>query len=137
MFLARPVGVTFTALWIVYWLEQAPRRRGTPSEFDRKQRSVPLSGAVVIPILILVPPWEYVTFGGPIPRDGALACAGLAIFGLGIAILAAAMRALGAAYTSISEFNQIIVLSQAAPTGSSVILVTWARYWSCSEWACR
>lgn len=79
---------------------QAWRPRGEASEYDKKQRRVYLSGVVVVPILILVPSWEYVSFTGPIPRDGPLAFAGLAVFASGILVLAAAMKALGRLYTS-------------------------------------
>ena len=87
-------------LWIAYWLAQAKRQSGVPSEYDKKQRRVYLSGVVVIPLLILVLPWEYVSFSGPIPRDGPLAFAGLLVFASGILILVSAMRALGKLYTS-------------------------------------
>jgi len=99
-FVSRPVGATFLALWILYWLVQANRQRGEPSEFDRKQRVAYLAGAVYIPILLVVPSWEYTNLSGPIPRDGPFALAGLILFAFGIIVLAAAMRALGRFYTS-------------------------------------
>lgn len=99
-FLSRPVGVAYLALWISYWLVQATRLRGVPSEYDTKQRRVYLSGVVIIPVLILVPTWEYISFSGPIPRDGLVAFAGLLLFAVGILLMAAAMRSLGRLYTS-------------------------------------
>ncbi len=59
-----------------------------------------LSAFVYVPVLVLVPPWEYVSFEGPIPRDGLAAWAGLVVFALGILTMAAAMKALGKLYTS-------------------------------------
>ena len=68
--------------------------------YDKRQRLVYVSGVVIIPILIVVMPWEYTHFDGPLPRDGLLAWFGLVLFGLGIAILATAMKTLGRLYTS-------------------------------------
>jgi len=99
-FVNRPIGATYLALWITYWLVQARRQRGEPSEFDRKQRIAYLAGAVYIPVLLIVPSWEYTHLNGPIPRDGPLALAGLVLFGFGIIVLVAAMRGLGRLYTS-------------------------------------
>jgi len=59
-----------------------------------------LAGIVYVPTLIIIPPWEYVTFSEPIPRDGPLAWFGLALFTLGIILLAFAMKVLGGLYTS-------------------------------------
>ncbi len=98
--LSRPVGASYVVLWVAYWLVQAGRPVGEPSEYDRQQRWVYSSGAVIIPFLVVAPPWEYVNFGGPIPRDGPLAWAGLVTFALGILLLGAAMKALGKMYTS-------------------------------------
>lgn len=88
------------ALWITYWLVQANRQRGDPSEFDRKQRIAYLAGAAYIPVLLVVPSWEYTHLNGPIPRDGPLALVGLVLFASGIIVLITAMRALGRLYTS-------------------------------------
>jgi len=99
-FISRPVGSAYLVLWISYWVVQASRQRGQPSEYDRRQRSVYLAGIVYLPILIIIPPWEYVTFSEPIPRDGPLAWFGLALFALGIILLASAMKTLGGLYTS-------------------------------------
>ena len=68
-FVRRPVGAAFLALWVAYWLVQANRQRGESSEFHRKQRIAYLAGVVYIPVLLVVPSWEYVNLSGPIPRD--------------------------------------------------------------------
>jgi len=99
-FVNRPVGAAYLVLWITYWLVQANRQRGEPSEFDKKQRVAYLAGAVYIPVLVVVPSWEYTHLNGPIPRDGPLALVGLVLFASGIIVLASAMRALGRLYTS-------------------------------------
>lgn len=99
-FLLRPVGAVYVVLWMAYWLVQAGRRRGQASSYDRKQRIVYVSGVIVIPVLVVVVPLEYAHFTGPIPRDGSVSWAGLALFALGITVLAAAMRTLGELYTS-------------------------------------
>ena len=99
-FINRPVGASYLTMWIAYWLVQATRKRGEPSEYDKKQRWVYLTGAAYIPLLIVVPSWEYANFAGPIPRNGPWAWAGLALFACGILVLAAAMRVLGRLYTS-------------------------------------
>ncbi len=99
-FLLRPVGTGYVVLWITYWVMQAGRRRGQASSYDRKQRIVYVSGVIVIPALVVVVPWEYAHFTGPIPRDGPVSWVGLALFALGIIVLAAAMRTLGKLYTS-------------------------------------
>ena len=99
-FLLRPVGAVYVVLWIAYWLVQAGRRRGQASSYDRKQRIVYVSGVIIIPVLMVVVPWEYTHFTGPIPRDDLVSWAGLALFALGITVLAAAVRTLGELYTS-------------------------------------
>ncbi len=104
-FLYRPIGVTYVALWIAYWLVQASRQRGKPSEYDKKQRVTYASGVVIIPALIIATPWEYAHFSGPIPRDGPSAWFGLLLFGLGIVLLATAMKTLGRFYTSYLEIQ--------------------------------
>lgn len=100
-FLQRPVGAVCLALWIVWWLLIAVgRQRGAPSTYDRSQWAILALGIVALLGLILVPPWEYVHFSGPIPRDGALAWIGLGLFAAGIALQAAAFWSLRGLYTS-------------------------------------
>jgi protein-S-isoprenylcysteine O-methyltransferase Ste14 len=100
-FLRRPVGVVYLALWIAWWLLiAAGRQRGAPSAYDRSQRLIYALGVAALASLVILPPWEYAHFTGPIPRDGPLAWAGLALFGAGIGLQAAAFRALRGLYTS-------------------------------------
>lgn len=100
-FLRRPVGALYLALWLVWWLVTSLGRQiGAPSAYDRTQRVIVLALSFVsVPLLIVGPPWEYAHFAGPIPRDGPLAWAGLALFATGIALQAAAMWALRGFYT--------------------------------------
>jgi protein-S-isoprenylcysteine O-methyltransferase Ste14 len=100
-FLRRPVGAAYLALWIAWWLLIAVgRQRGTPSAHDRSQWLILVLGIVALAGVILMPPWEYARFSGPIPRDGPLAWAGLALFAAGIALQAAAFWSLRGLYTS-------------------------------------
>jgi protein-S-isoprenylcysteine O-methyltransferase Ste14 len=100
-FLQRPVGATYLALWIGWWgLIAVGRQRGVPSTYDRSQRGILALGIVALVGLIVVPPWEYARFHGPIPRDGLLAWTGLALFAAGIALQSAAFWALRGLYTS-------------------------------------
>lgn len=100
-FIHRSVGMIYLALWVVWWLVTAlGRQRGVPSAYDQKQGAIVMALSVlIVPVLIVVPPWEYAHFAGPIPRDGPLAWAGLTLFVGGIALQAAAMWALRGMYT--------------------------------------
>jgi len=101
VFVQRPVGVTYLVLWSGWWLVIAVgRRRGAKSADDKSQRTVLALGILALIGLILLPPWEYAHFAGPIPRDGLLAWAGLCLFAAGIALQSAAFRALRGFYTS-------------------------------------
>jgi protein-S-isoprenylcysteine O-methyltransferase Ste14 len=94
------VGIPYLALSAALWLLAMMRQRGVPSTYDRKQRVIVIAiGVAAAPLLIAMPPWEYAHFSGPVPRDGPLAWAGLAILALGIALQGAAMWALGSFYT--------------------------------------
>lgn len=100
-FVRRPVGVTYLALWVAWWIVLAlGRRRGVPSEYDRKQRVIVSLGTAALAVVIIASPWEYAHFAGPIPRDGALAWAGLVLFAVGIVLQAAALWVLRGFYTS-------------------------------------
>jgi protein-S-isoprenylcysteine O-methyltransferase Ste14 len=100
-FLRRPVGAAYLALWVVWWLLIAVgRQRGVPSAYDRSQRVILALGIGALVGLILVPPWEYTHFSGPIPRDSPLAWIGLALFAAGIVLQAAGFWALRGLYTS-------------------------------------
>ena len=100
-FLERPVGAIYLALWIAWWLLlSAGRQRGIASGHDRSQRPIVALGIVALVGLIVLPPWEYAHFSGPIPRDGALAWIGLGAFAAGVGLQAAALRALRDLYTT-------------------------------------
>jgi protein-S-isoprenylcysteine O-methyltransferase Ste14 len=101
-FLRHPLGITYLVLWVAWWLVRlVGMRRGVPSAYDQKQRPmVRLSGATVIPLLILVPPWEYARVAGPIPRNGPLAWVGLIVFAAGILLQFLALQALHGLYTT-------------------------------------
>lgn len=100
-FVQRPVGAVYLALWIAWWLLIAVgRQRGAASAYNRSQRLIYALGIVALVGLVVLPPWEYAHFSGPIPRDGPLAWLGLALFAAGIVLQAAAFRALRGLYTS-------------------------------------
>jgi len=99
-FLRQPVGVSYTLLWAAWGTVTAlGRERGVPSSYDRKQRGFMALGFAIAPILFAGPPFEYAHLAGPIPRDGALAWFGLALFGVGVAVQTLAMWALHGLYT--------------------------------------
>lgn len=100
-FITKPLGAIYTALWII-WMSATMilRREGVRSEYDIKQRVVLIvSGIISIFVLLIAPPWEYVHFGGPIPRNGALAWIGITLFAAGVAISIWAMLELGKLFT--------------------------------------
>ena len=99
-FLHRPVAVTDLILWVAWWVVIILLRpQGVASEHEQKQRGLMAATGVVMVLLILVPPYEYAHCNGPIPRDTALAWAGLALFAAGVYLQAASMRALQGLYT--------------------------------------
>ncbi len=100
-FLARPVGAVYLVLWTVWWaVTFLGRRSGVRSAEDRGQRwLVLLLGVVLVPTLVFLPPWEYAHLPGPIPRDGAVAWVGLALFAAGITMQAWAMWTLRGFFT--------------------------------------
>ncbi|MCL7453622.1 MAG: isoprenylcysteine carboxylmethyltransferase family protein [Anaerolineae bacterium] len=100
-FVQRPVGAVYLALWIGWWLLIAVgRQRGVASAYNRSQRLIYILGIVALVILVVVPPWEYAHYPGPIPRDGPLAWIGLTLFAAGIVLQAATFRTLRGLYTS-------------------------------------
>lgn len=100
-FLQRPVGAVYLALWLTWWLLVAMgRQRGVQSTYNRSQRLIYTLGIVALVVLVVLPPWEYAHFTGPIPRDGPLAWIGLALFAAGSGLQAAAFWALRGLYTS-------------------------------------
>lgn len=100
-FLSDPVGIAYLILWNVWWaVTFLGRRQGIETRHDKGQRALVIAASVVsVPWLILVPPWEYSRFVGPMTRGGILAYAGLVLFALGILIQSIAMFQLRGAYT--------------------------------------
>ena len=100
-FVRRPVGAAYLILWVAWWLLiLIGRQSGVPSAYDRSQRSILTLGIVALVGLVVVPPWEYARFAGPISRDGPLAWLGLGLFAAGIVLQAAAFWVLRGMYTS-------------------------------------
>lgn len=99
-FIRRPVGAVYLVLWIVWGLVTAlGRQRGAASTYDKSQRVFAAVGGPIMIALIVMAPWEYASFDGPIPRDGFVAWIGLALFAAGNVLQAAAMWALHGLYT--------------------------------------
>lgn len=100
-FVRRPLTATFLGLWSLWWLAIAlGRQRGAPSRYDRSQRGIMALGILALVALVLAVPWEYAHVGGPLPRSGPLAWAGLVVFALGIVLQVTAFWALRGLYTS-------------------------------------
>lgn len=100
-FIRRPVGAIYLTLWVMWGLVTAlGRQRGVASLHDKSQRAFTVLGGPIMLALIVVAPWEYANFTGPIARDGLLAWIGLALFAVGDGLQAAAMWALHGLYTS-------------------------------------
>jgi protein-S-isoprenylcysteine O-methyltransferase Ste14 len=95
------IGPAYLILWNVWWLVTfMGRQRGIKTPYDHKQRIwVILSGSLSVPFLIIVPPWEFSSFSGPIPRAGLTAWIGLLLFALGIILQSIAMWQLRSFYT--------------------------------------
>jgi len=99
-FIRQPVGALYLILWIVWGLVTAlGRQRGVVSIYDKSQRIFTGLGGPIMIAIIVVAPWEYANFSGPIPRDGLLAWLGLALFAIGDLLQAAAMWSLHGLYT--------------------------------------
>ncbi len=70
-FLRQPVGALYLALWIVWGLVTAlGRQRGVVSTYDKSQRIFTGLGGPIMIAIIVVAPWEYANFNGPIPVTG-------------------------------------------------------------------
>lgn len=98
-FVSKLVGIlslSLTALW--FFAVSIFRQTGAPSAYDRKQRII-LAATSWVFVAVLVAPWEYSNFTGPLPRDGLLSYFGLAIFALGVGLQIAAMLELKERYT--------------------------------------
>ena len=96
----RPVGVVLLAIWFFWWWTTAwYRPLGSASSYSRRALGMALLLIPAYLVGLVVVPWEYAHYAGPIPRDGALAWVGLALFALGALLGAWAMRTLSGHYT--------------------------------------
>ncbi len=99
-FVRRPVGFVLLAIWFFWWWTTAwYRPLGSTSRYSRRALGMALLLIPAYAVGLVVIPWEYAHFAGPIPRDGALAWIGLAFFALGALLGAWAMRSLNGSYT--------------------------------------
>jgi protein-S-isoprenylcysteine O-methyltransferase Ste14 len=100
-FCRSPVGMTYLILWNIWWIVTfLGRRKGDETPHDMSQKwLVILSGVISVPFLILVPPWEFASFPGPIPRAGITAWIRLILFAIGIIMQSIAMWQLRSYYT--------------------------------------
>jgi len=101
-FVQRPVGAAYLVIFTPWFVTTAlGRTTGVRSRHDRGQLPVVAAlGVLSYPGILVFEPWEYATFSGPIPRDGPLAWAGLAVFAVGVALNAWAMWALRGMFTA-------------------------------------
>lgn len=110
-FLQRPVGVIYLVLFTIWMIVTVLGRKiGSISTYNRSQRLIITLGSLAL-IPLLIAPWEYNHFSGPIPRNGFLAWIGLALFATGITLQSAAMQALQGGYTlrlSVQRGHQLI-----------------------------
>lgn len=95
------IGLSYLILWNVWWIVTfLGRQRGVKTPYDKKQNVlVILSGSLSVPFLIIIPPWEFAHFSGPVPRAGLTAWIGLLLFALGIILQSIAMWQLRSYYT--------------------------------------
>jgi len=75
VFSRSSVGIAYLMLWNIWWIVTfLGRQKGVVTPYDRRQKwLVILSGMISVPFIIVVPPWEYAHFSGPIPRAGLTA----------------------------------------------------------------
>lgn len=92
-FLQRPMGIPLVCLWEIWWISMRWSLKQSPSISQHPLVSYVNSWALLL--LIIAPPWEYIRFHGPIPRDTAASWVGVVIFGLGIGLQLLAINALG------------------------------------------
>jgi len=98
-FVQRPVGAAYAALWMAMWVVTAIwRKRGSPSPGREHLIILSLGGVGMLALMILIP-WEYMNFDGPLERDGGLSAFGLVLFALGIMLQTAAMLKLHGGFT--------------------------------------
>jgi protein-S-isoprenylcysteine O-methyltransferase Ste14 len=111
-FLSDPLGAAFIVLWLLWGVAIASGRgRGEALIHEKKQHSiVALSGLLSFPLMILAP-WEHVTFGGPLPRDGFVPWVGILLFAIGVGLQWWSLRELGSFYTThlgIQEGHRLV-----------------------------
>jgi protein-S-isoprenylcysteine O-methyltransferase Ste14 len=111
-FIAQPLGQVFLGLWTAWWVAIAlGRQRGRPSSYDRSQRGIFVLGIVALCALVMLVPWEYSHFDGPLPRNGVLAWFGVGLFGASILLQAATFLSLRGMYTTrlgIQEGHRLV-----------------------------
>ncbi|ETA79343.1 hypothetical protein T472_0217350 [Youngiibacter fragilis 232.1] len=100
-FLRDPAGIAYLVLWNLWWIVTfIGRRQGKETKYDKGQRAIVLVVSIIsIPWLIIVPPWEYSSFDGPIARGGLVSFGGLVLFATGITVQAISMLQLKGSYT--------------------------------------
>ncbi len=111
-FLSNPLGVVFIGLWLLWGVVLGSgRTRGEESSYEKKQHMIIALSGVVCFTLIMLAPWEHVTFGGPLPRVGLTPWLGIVLIGAGIFLQWWSLRELGAFYTThlgIQEKHRLI-----------------------------
>jgi len=99
-FARRPIGIVFLVIWFFWWLTIALYRRlGAASKYSRRIVVMTLALIPVYLVMLVVAPWEYGHYTGPIPRDGPLSWVGLVLFAAGALLSAWAMRTLRGSFT--------------------------------------
>jgi protein-S-isoprenylcysteine O-methyltransferase len=100
-FVRQPIGVLYLVLWGVYnSLRHWGVRGGVASADDKNQRTFWSLGRPIMIAIVVVAPWEYANFAGPIPRGGMLAWLGLTLFAGGDFLQVFAMSSLRGLCTS-------------------------------------
>ena len=99
-FVRRPVGIVLLVVWFYWWLTTAwYRPLGLASKYSRRGVGMTLILIPMYLIMLVVIPWEYRHYTGPIPRNGLLAWLGLALLVAGALLGAWAMRIQSGTYT--------------------------------------
>ena len=99
-FLGKPVGAAYFLLWNVWWIVTfIGRQTGRKSPYDRSRFLIVALSSLLVPALVVWPPWEHTHFAGGLPKSGPLPWAGLALFAAGIGLQAWAMWTLRGFFT--------------------------------------
>ena len=111
-FVTQPLGQVFLTLWLGWWVAIAlGRQRGRASSYDRSQRGILALGILALAAFVVLVPWEYAGFDGPLPRNGLSSWAGVGLLAAGVALQLAAFRSLRGMYTSrlgIQESHRLV-----------------------------